>query len=329
MALDSAGGSEALRKGFPDMETWIMDSCAAYDDIKEPLWLSWSGALLQVRYYREMEMEKEAREVEANRERAEQQASIIEMTRVETARANKELFDQALAGDITDQELAEGIRKNNEVLEKDLKELKSGVQDDDEDEREVEDKAAGKRKATDANVDVMDVDAMPATEADTPPARKREAKHKHVEFVEQMGTRRCDRCLRGEKECLVPDGEQRCQACNNGHFACSFARPRKADEAGETRAKKKQTQAGLREASGSSGGTVRAGAYVGKPPPAALGAEVTRACAVGERAASGEDMEWLEAQRGAIRWDILILRDQIAAKQGALAVLEGQLARLG
>jgi hypothetical protein len=44
--------------------------------------------------------------------------------------------------------------------------------------------------------------------------------------------------------------------------------------------------------------------------------------------ASGEDMEWLEARGGVICWDILILRDQIAAKQGALAVLEGQLARL-
>jgi hypothetical protein len=66
------------------------------------------------------------------------------------------------------------------------------------------------------------------------------------------------------------------------------------DEAGETRAKKKQTQAGSREASGLSGRTVRAGAYVGKPPPAALGAEVTRAHAVDKQAASGEDMEWLE-----------------------------------
>jgi hypothetical protein len=103
--------------------------------------------------------------------------------------------------------LAEGIRKNNEALEKDLKELKLGVQDDNEDEREVEDKAAGKRKAMDANMDVMDVDATPATEANTPPARKREAKCKHVEFVEQKGTHRCDRCLRGEKECLVPDSE--------------------------------------------------------------------------------------------------------------------------
>jgi hypothetical protein len=74
---------------------------------------------------------------------------------------------------------------------------------------------------------------------------------------------------------------------------------------------------------------LRAGAYVGKPPPATLGAEVTRARAVGERAASGEDTEWLEARRGAIRRDILILRDQIMAKQGALAVLESQLARLG
>jgi hypothetical protein len=96
MALDSAGGSEALRKGFPDMETWIADSCAAYDDIKEPSWLSWSGALLHVRYYCKMEMEKEAHEAEANRERAEQQASIIEMTRAETAHVNKELFNQAL-----------------------------------------------------------------------------------------------------------------------------------------------------------------------------------------------------------------------------------------
>ena len=77
-----------------------------------------------------------------------------------------------------------------------------------------------------------------------------------------------------------------------GHQSCSFARPRKADEAGETRAKKKQTQAG---SSGSSGAGLRVGAFVRKPPPAVLGAEVTRARAVGERAASGEDTEWLEA----------------------------------
>jgi hypothetical protein len=114
----------------------------------------------------------------------------------------------------------------------------------------------------------------------------------------------------------------------HGHQACSFARPSKADDAGETGAKKKQTQAGSREASGSSGAGLRAGAYVGKPPPAMLSAEATRARAVGELAASGEDMEWLEARRGAIRRDILILRDQIMAKQGVLAVLEGQLSRL-
>jgi hypothetical protein len=114
-----------------------------------------------------------------------------------------------------------------------------------------------------------------------------------------------------------------------GHQSCSFARPRKADEAGESRAKKKQTQAGSHEALGSSGVGLRAGAYVGKPPPATLSAEATRAHAVGELAASGEDTEWLEVRRGVIRRDILILRDQIVAKQGALAVLEGQLARLG
>jgi hypothetical protein len=229
-----------------------------------------------MKYYHEMVMEKEACEAEANRERAEQQASIIEMMWAETAHANKELFDQALAGAITDQELAEGVRKNNEVLEKDLKKLKLGVQDDDKDKDEVEDKAAGKRKATDVNADVMDMDAMPATEDDILPARKREGKHKHIEFMEQMGTRRCDRCLRGEKECLVPDGERRCQACNNGHQSCSFMRPRKVDEAGETWVKKKQTQVGSLEASESSGGTVRAGAYVRKPPLATLSAEVTR-----------------------------------------------------
>jgi hypothetical protein len=329
MALDSAGGSAALRKRFPDTEIWIADSCAAYDDIKEPSWLSWSGTLLQMKYFREMEMEKEAREAEANRKRAEQQATIIEMTRAETARANKELFDQALAGTITDLDLAEGVRKNNEALDKELKELKSGVQDDEEDEREVGDKAAGKRKANDASADVMDVDATPATEKDTPPVRKQEAKRKRVDFVAETGPDRCERCQRADKECVVPEGDRRCQACNMGHQACSFARPRKADEAGESRAKKKQTQMGSREASGSSGAGLRAGAYVGKPPPATLGAEVTRARAVGERAASGEDTEWLEARRGAIRRDILILRDQIVAKQGALAVLEGQLARLG
>jgi hypothetical protein len=60
-----------------------------------------------------------------------------------------------------------------------------------------------------------------------------------------------------------------------------------------------------------------------------LAAEVSRARAEGEEAASGEDTEWLEARRGVILRDILILRDQITAKQGAPAVLEGQLARLG
>jgi hypothetical protein len=72
---------------------------------------------------------KRSHEAEANRKRVEQEASIIEMTWVETAHANKELFDKALTGAITDQDLAEGIRKNNEALEKDLKELKLGVQD--------------------------------------------------------------------------------------------------------------------------------------------------------------------------------------------------------
>jgi hypothetical protein len=187
MALDSVGGSEALHKAFPDMETWIAESCAAYDDIKEPSWLSWSGTLLQMKYYHEMEMEKEAHEAEANRKRAEQQATIIEMMRAETAHANKELFDQALAGTIMDLDLAEGVRKNNEALEKELKELKLGVQDDEEDEREVGDKAAGKGKATDASADVMDVDATPATEKDTPPVRKQEAKCKRVEFIAETG----------------------------------------------------------------------------------------------------------------------------------------------
>jgi hypothetical protein len=329
MALDSAGGSEALHKVFPDTETWIAESCVAYDDIKEPSWLSWSGTLLQMKYYREMEIEKEAREAEANHVRAEQQATIIEMTWAEMARTNKELFDQALAGAITDKDLAEGVRKNNEVLEKELKELKSGVQDDDEDKRKVGDKAAGQRKATDASTDVMDVDATPVMKKDTPPIRKQEAKRKWVEFVAETGPNRCERCQRVNKECLVPDGERQCQACNNAHQSCSFARPRKADEAGESRAKKKQTQAGSREASGSSGGTVKAGAYIGKPLPASINAGLNRIRAFGEQAASSEDMEWLEARRGAMRRDILILRDQIAAKQGALAVLEGQLARLG
>jgi hypothetical protein len=113
------------------------------------------------------------------------------------------------------------------------------------------------------------------------------------------------------------------------HQSCSFARPQKADEAGESREKKKQTQSGSHKTSGTSGGTVRAGAYVGKPLLATLSAEAMRVRAVGEQAASGEDTEWLEARRGAIRRDILILHDQIVAKQGVLAVLEGQLVRLG
>jgi len=149
----------------------------------------WSGTLLQMKYYHQMEIEKKAHKAEANRVRAEQQATIVEMTWAETARTNEELFDQALAGAIADQDLAEGVRKNNEALEKELKELKLGVQDDDEDDREVGDKVAGKRKATDANVDIMDVDTMPATEDNSLPARKREVKRKRVEFVEQMGTR--------------------------------------------------------------------------------------------------------------------------------------------
>jgi hypothetical protein len=84
------------------------------------------------------------------------------------------------------------------------------------------------------------------------------------------------------------------------HQGCSFVRPRKADDVGDTWAGKKLTKSmhvDSREASGSSGGMVRAVAYVGKPPPAVLGAEATRARAVGERAASGEDMQWLEVRR--------------------------------
>jgi hypothetical protein len=197
-----------------------------------------------------------------------------------------------------------------------IQELESGVE-------------AGGNTAAGVRGDDMDLDATPVTEKDTPPVRKQEAKRKRVEFVAETGPNRCERCQRADKECVVPEGDRRCQACNMGHQACSFARPRKADEAGESRAKKKQTQMGSREASGSLGAGLRVGAFVGKPPPATINAGLDRIRAFGEQAASGEDMEWLEARRGAIRRDILILRDQIVAKQGALAVLEGQLARLG
>ena len=106
---------------------------------------------------------------------------------------------------------------------------------------------------------------------------------------------RCERCQQGNKDCFIPEGDRRCQVCDMGHQSCSFARPRKADKAGESQAKKKQTQAGSREASGSSGRPVRAGAYVGKPPPATINVGLDRIWAFGEQAASGEDMEWLEA----------------------------------
>jgi hypothetical protein len=178
----------------------------------------------------------------------------------------------------------------------------------------------------------MDLDATPAARDNTPPARKQVAKRKRVEFVENTGSHRCERCQLRNMECLVPEGQRRCRGCNAAHQGCSFARPRKADDVGDTRAGKKltkSTHAASREASGSAGGGFRAGAYVGKPPPAVLGAEISRARAEGEEAASGEDTEWLEARRGLMLRDILILRDQIAAKQGALAVLEGQLAKLG
>jgi hypothetical protein len=116
------------------------------------------------------------------------------------------------------------------------------------------------------------------------------------------------------------------------HQGCSFVRPRKADDVGDTRAKKKlmkSTCADSREASGSSGRGFRAGAYVRKPPPAVLDAEVLRSHAEGEQVASGEDTEWLEVRRGLMHWDIMILCDHIAVKQGALAVLKGKLAKLG
>jgi hypothetical protein len=62
------------------------------------------------------------------------------------------------------------------------------------------------------------------------------------------------------------------------------------DDVGDTWVKKKlmkSTRADSHEASGSLGRGFRAGAYVGKPPPAVLGAEVSRAHAE-EQAASGE-----------------------------------------
>jgi hypothetical protein len=200
-----------------------------------------------------------------------------------------------------------------------MQELKSGVN-------------AGGKAAAGVHEDDMDLDATLAAKDNTPPARRQVTKRKQVEFVEKTRFHRCERCQRRNMECVVPEGERRCRGCNTVHQACSFARPRKADDVGDTRAKKtltKSTHADSREASGSAGGGFRAGAYVGKPPSAVLGAEVSRAHAEGEEAVSGEDTEWLEAQRGLMCRDILILRDQIAAKQGALAVLEGQLARLG
>jgi hypothetical protein len=108
-------------------------------------------------------------------------------------------------------------------------------------------------------------------------------------------------------------------------------RPQKVDDVGDTRAGKKvmkSTHVDSRKASGSVCRGFRAGAYVGKPPPAVLGAEVSRVHAEGKEAVSGEDTEWIEVRRGLMRRDILILHDHIAAKQGALAVLEGQLAKL-
>jgi hypothetical protein len=323
---------------IPQAKGWIEEACAAFAHIEDRSWALWGGKILFPELFaqikadqeaaaeaakkaaeEEVRHEAEARErVEEDRRRRadeEHQLKIIALQNDASDRID-EAYEKVSRREMSYDEMKMVERQVDVELVRAMQELISGVE-------------AGGKAAAGVSVDGMDLDTTPVTEKDTPPIRKPETKRKRVEFVADTGPDRCERCERGDKECFVPDGERRCQACNNVHQSCSFARPQKADDVGETRAKKKQTQAGSHEASGLSGAGLRAGAYVGKPPPAMLSAEATRAHAVGELAASGEDTEWLKARRGVIHWDILILCDQIVAKQGALAVLEGQLSRLG
>jgi hypothetical protein len=323
---------------IPQAKGWIEEARAAFAHIEDRSWASWGGKILFPELFAQIKADREAaaeaakkaaeeevrREAEARerveedrRRRADEEHKLkIISLQNDTSDRIDEAYEKVSRREMSYDEMKMVERQVDAELAPAMQELVSGVE-------------AGGKAAAGVHGDGMDLDTTPVMEKDTPPVRKPETKRKRVEFVADTGPDQCERCERGDKECFVPEGDRRCHACNMGHQACSFARPRKADDVGETRAKKRQTQAGSREASGSSGAALRAGAYVGKPLLAMLSAEATRARAVGELAASGEDTEWLEARRGAIRRDILILRNQIVAKQGALAVLEGQLARLG
>jgi hypothetical protein len=279
----------------------------AFAHIEDRSWVSWGGKILFLALFTQIKVDREAA-AEAAKKAAEEEVRHEAEARERVEEDKRRWADEehqlkiiTLKSDTSDHidKAYEKVSKR-EISYKEMKAIEQQIKAElarTMQELESEVKAGGKAAAGVCRDD-MDLDAMLAAKDNTPPACKQVTKRKRVEFVEKTRSHRCERCWRRNKECLVPEGEQRCQACNAGHQACSFVRPQKADDVGDTQAKKKltkSTRADSCEALWSLGGGFRAGAYVGKPPPAVLGAEVLRAHAEGEQAASGEDTEWLEA----------------------------------
>jgi hypothetical protein len=192
----------------------------------------------------EVRRDAEARErVEEDKRRRADEEKQLEIIALQSAATDciDEAYEKVSKREISYEEMKAIEQRVEAELARAMQELESGVE-------------AGGKVAAGVRGDDMDLDATPAAKDNTPPARKQVTKRKRGEFVEKTGSHRCERCQRRNMKCLVPEGERRCQGCNAAHQACSFARPRKADDVGESRAGKKlmkSTHAASRKASGS------------------------------------------------------------------------------
>jgi hypothetical protein len=198
---------------IPQAKGWIEEARAVFAHIEDRSWASWGGKILfpelfaQIKADREAAAEAAKKAAEEEVRRAAEARERVEEDRRRWADEEHQLKIIALQNDASDRideayekvsqceisydEMKMVEKRVDAELARAMQELVSGVeaggkaaagvQDDEEDEREVGDKAASKRKANDASADVMEVDATPATEDDIPPARKREVCRTHLQ----------------------------------------------------------------------------------------------------------------------------------------------------
>jgi hypothetical protein len=170
----------------PEVETWVADARAAFAHITDRSWLEWGGDLLFEEMHREAEEEKRTQDEETRRQEEQRARQIAEEAKrleedarrrteeerekvIATMREDAEvkideLIEMAEDGRMTQADSEAAVKKVNEELEEEIKELKSGVQ---------EEEMPG---------DEMELDAPASDDASPPPQLlKSRGKRKRVE----------------------------------------------------------------------------------------------------------------------------------------------------